>query len=433
MSNPLVYVRAAHFAATIVAAGTVLFMFLVAEPALRQGGARISAEFGKLRHRYCVIVFASLGLAVLSGLAWLILLAANIYGVSIAEVCRDGGIWTVIGQTRFGQVWSIRMVLAVLLAIALPSATTAVTGSRWGVLAAILAAGFLVGPAWIGHAGATPGDAGQFPLAADALHLLAAGAWLGGLPPLAILLAAAWRGNEPGWTTVAVVAAQRFSLLGVLSVGVLLASGIINSWYEVGSIGNLIATSYGWLVLAKFGLFAAMVVLAAVNRFYLTPRLAMAAAVRRLQHNVIAESTLGFAAIAVVGFLGVMAPASHSQHHPVYGYVPADAAYVHIHSLAGMADVAIVPGRAGVARALIRLWNEDFAPLPAQRLTLTLTPPAAGSKTMMRAAAADQDGGWEVDGIELAQPGNWTVAVDAGLDAKRHLVLEAPIAIAPNQ
>jgi putative copper export protein len=325
------------------------------------------------------------------------------------------------------------MVLAVLLATALPSAMTPATGPRWGLVPAILAAGFLIGPAWIGHAGATPGDAGQFPLAADALHLLAAGAWLGGLPPLAILLAAAWRGNEPGWTPVAVVAAQRFSLLGVFSVGVLLASGIINSWYEVGSFSNLVATSYGWLVLAKFGLFTAMVVLAAFNRFYLTPRLAMAGAMRRLQHNAMAESILGFAAIAVVGFLGVMAPASHSQHHPVYGDIPADAAYVHIHSLAGMADVAIVPGHVGTARALIRLWDDDFAPLPAQRLILTLTPPAAGSKSMTRAAAADQDGGWEVDGIELAQPGSWTVTVDAGLDAKHHLMLEAPIAISAHQ
>jgi putative copper resistance protein D len=432
LGDPLVYVRAVHFAATIVAAGTVLFMFLVAEPTFRKSEGNLSAQFGKLRRRYSAIVLASLGLAVLSGLAWLILLAANIYGVSIAEVWRDGGIWTVIGQTRFGQVWSIRMALAVLLATALPSATTPVPGSRWG-LPAILAAGFLIGPAWIGHAGATPGDAGQFPLAADALHLLSAGAWLGGLPPLAILLAAAWRGNEPAWTPIAVVAAQRFSLLGVLSVGVLLASGIINSWYEVGTFSNLVTTSYGGLVVAKFSLFAAMVVLAAFNRFYLTPRLAMAGAMRLLQHNAMAESAFGFAAIVVVGFLGVMAPASHSQHHPVYGDIPADAAYVHIHSLAGMADVAIVPGHVGTARALIRLWNEDFTPLPAQRLTLTLTPPTAGSKSLMSAAAEDQDGRWQVDGIELAQPGSWTVAVDAGLDAKRHLTLEAPIAIAPHE
>ena len=43
--------------------------------------------------------------------------------------------------------------------------------------------------AWAGHGGATPGRPGDLHLAADMLHLLAAGAWLGTLIPLALLLA----------------------------------------------------------------------------------------------------------------------------------------------------------------------------------------------------------------------------------------------------
>ena len=201
------------------------------------------------------------------------------------------------------------------------------------MLSVIFAVGFLIGPAWIGHAGATPGGAGQFSLAADAVHLLAAGAWLGSLPPLAMLLAAAWREKEPRWAAVTAVAVQRFSLLGLASVGALLASGIVNSWYEVGSLGHLITTAYGQLVLVKLGLFAAIIAIAAVNRLYLTPRLAMTGTVRRLQRNSVAETALGFAAIVVVGFLGAMAPASHIHQHPSYAYVPPDAAFVHIHSL----------------------------------------------------------------------------------------------------
>jgi copper transport protein len=212
-----------------------------------------------------------------------------------------------------------------------------------------------------------------------------------------------------------------------------LASGVVNSWYEVGTISNLVETPYGWLVLAKVGLFAAMVTLASVNRFYLTPRLATAGAVLRLQRNAMAESTLGFAAIAVVGFLGVMAPASHSQHHAAYGPVPADAAYVHIHSLAGMADVAIVPGHVGTARATIRLWNEDFQPVSAETVTLMLTMPVAGGQLIMRSALRDSDGDWQIDEIELPRPGNWTATVDAKLGTQRYLRLEAPIAIAPRQ
>src|SRR5262249_61609537 len=137
------------------------------------------------------------------------------------------------------------------------------------------------------------------------------GTWLGGLPPLALLLAARPQ-KEPRWAAMTAIAVRRFSLLGVISVGALLASGIINSWYEVGTINNLFTTSYGRLVLIKIALFAAMVLLASVNRFYLTPRLATAGTVRLLCHTSIAEIGLGFAAVAVVGFLGAMAPASHT-------------------------------------------------------------------------------------------------------------------------
>jgi len=219
----------------------------------------------------------------------------------------------------------------------------------------------------------------------------------------------------------------------MISVGTLLASGIVNSWYEVGTLNNLFTTSYGQLVLIKIALFAAMVALACVNRFYLTPRLASAGSIRRLCQTCVAETGLGFTAVAVVGFLGVMAPASHLHGHPASGIVPEGAAFVHIHSNAGMADVTIMPGRVGIARATIRLWNEDFQPLTAEKLTLSLMlrAPGTGSKLITRSPVRDQDGSWVVDRLELPQAGNWTVVVDATLADKRRLSLDAPIAIEP--
>jgi copper transport protein len=98
-----------------------------------------------------------------------------------------------------------------------------------------------------------------------------------------------------------------------------------------------------------------------------------------------------------------------------------------------MADVTIMPGRVGPASATIRLWDDDFDPLGAQTLTLALTAPAAGSSPVTRTATQDDSGAWVVDGIELSQGGNWTVTVDAGLGANRHLVLKAPIVIEPKQ
>jgi putative copper resistance protein D len=430
LGDPLAYLRAIHFAATILAAGAVIFEVTVAAPAFAAATGMLDPDIRHLRSRWSWLVCASLAVAAISGAIWLVLLAGDIYAAPLADVWRDGGIWTVATATRFGQIFLARLAAAALLAAWLPVLSRTSGRGPWRAGAVGLTIFVLIGPAWTGHAGAMPGIAGECALAADALHLLAAGAWLGGLPPLAMLLAAALRGKEPHWATVTAIAVRRFSLLGVISVGTLLASGIANSWYEVGTLNNLFATSYGQLVLIKIALFTAMVGLASINRFYLTPRLAIAGTVRRLCHTSLAETGLGFAAVVVVGFLGAMAPASHTHHDAA---IPEGAAFVHIHSNAGMADVTIMPGRVGTAQATIRLWNQEFEPLPAERLTFMLHLNAPGSKLTIRSAAQDQDGSWTVDGLELSPAGNWTVAIDAELGAKRHLLLDAPIAIEPER
>ena len=98
-----------------------------------------------------------------------------------------------------------------------------------------------------------------------------------------------------------------------------------------------------------------------------------------------------------------------------------------------MADVPIRPGRTGRARATIRLWNEDFGPLEARQVSLTLTAPGAPGNPTPLPARQGRDGAWQVDDIELSQPGNWTVSVDAVLDSNKHLTLTAPIVIESGQ
>lgn len=433
MTDPLSYVRAVHFAATMVAAGTVFFLVFIAGPAFAAASDIPSTAAERFRRRSSWLVWTSLALAVPSAAAWLGLLASNIYGAPIDEVLRNGGVWTVATATRFGQVALARLGLAILLALAFAVPMSVAPRLRQRFVPPLLAAGLLVSPAWTGHAGAAPGLAGQFHLVADVLHLLAVGAWVGALPALAMLLAGARCREEPNRAGVTATAVHRFSSFGMVSVVALLASGTVNIWYEVGSIDNLTETAYGRLVLLKLGLFAAMIGIAAVNRFHLTPRLAAAGTVRRLCRNCLLETGLGFAAVLLVGFLGTMAPASHAHLHPVYGALPTDAAFVHIHTEAGMADVTIMPGHTGPARATIRLWNADFGPLDAQEVTLTLTAPSTGSKPTTRIAAQNSDGAWQVDRIELSQPGDWTVIVDARLGPAKRLVLDAPIAIEPAQ
>ena len=114
MADPLILARFVHFAATVLAAGTIGFTVLVAEPAVHTAGFK---SLAKLHRQLTVWVSLALAVAVISGAAWLVLLASDILGTSIADVCLHGGAWPVLTDTRFGLVWCIRFALALSLAV----------------------------------------------------------------------------------------------------------------------------------------------------------------------------------------------------------------------------------------------------------------------------------------------------------------------------
>jgi copper resistance protein D len=440
LADPLIYARAIHFAATILVAGVVLFAFFLSAPVWRVAAGNGAVAI-KVRSRLAVMAWIGLALAAIAGAAWLVLTASGMSGLPAAQVFGDGVLWTVLSQTTFGRAWLARFILACALAATLPALLSPRDHkSPWLEAAAtVLAAAFAGTLAWSGHAAGGLGSEAVIHPAADVLHLIAVAAWVGALLPLIVLFAAA--GADDASLAIARTATARFSILGIASVGTLLATGIVNTYYLAGSVPALLHTDYGRLLLIKIALFLAMVAIAAVNRLRLTPQLLQEAsiaasrdALRQLRRNAAIEALAGATVIVIVAALGIMPPAIHAAHqHPTYGAVPADAAFVHIHLVEGMADVTIRPGRTGRARATIRLWNEDFGPLEARQVSLTLTAPAAAGKPTPRPAQQGRDGAWQVDGIELSEPGNWTVTVDVALDQTKRLTLTAPIVIEPGQ
>jgi putative copper resistance protein D len=180
------------------------------------------------------------------------------------------------------------------------------------VVLAVLAMVYCGGLAWAGHASGTPGFIGSIHRAADVLHLLAASAWIGGLVPLALLLAGARHASD---LTFAAEATQRFSTLGLIAVGTVLLTGALNAYILVGSIPALTDTEYGRLLSVKIGVFVVMVFIAAINRLRLAPGLTSlrngAISARQLQRNSLIEAALGLAIVGIVGALGALPPGAH--------------------------------------------------------------------------------------------------------------------------
>ncbi|MFJ3537387.1 copper resistance protein CopC [Streptomyces sp. NPDC090109] len=132
-----------------------------------------------------------------------------------------------------------------------------------GIGGAVVATGIAGTWALAEHAstGIQPGIA----MPVDILHLLAVAAWLGGLTVLLVALHRA--------PSVERAAVERFSKVAFASVAVLAATGLYQSWRQVGSWSALTGTRYGQLLLVKIGLMAVLVGIAWISRRW-TRRLA---------------------------------------------------------------------------------------------------------------------------------------------------------------
>ena len=315
MDGPLVIARGFHMTATLLLVGTLAFRCFVVAPAFwAKPGAAIEES---LRIRLTQIIWAALAVAMVSAAAWLVFLAGEIGGVSAADAMSKGLARTVLTQTEFGDTWMLRAEMASLLAVLLlvprPNRVIAFAAD---VVCTMLAAAVAGSVAWAGHAAATEGADGTIHLTSDALHLVAAGAWLGALWPLAILLGSARRASDPLSVAVAHQATRHFSILGMISVATILATGVINTYETLGTLAFSLGTDYNRLLLVKVGLFLAMLVIATVNRQRLTPLLSdereHVRAMRQLRRNSLIETGLGLLILAIVAVLGRLPPHVHS-------------------------------------------------------------------------------------------------------------------------
>lgn len=280
----LIVARALVYALLLPAAGLPLYTLTVLRVApVSVATRRVTAVF-----------------AVLAGLAsiwWLVASVAAMAATPITEIDRET-VMVVAGATPLGLVLIVRLVALAVLA-------TTILWSRLPFAVPVLAGlAALVTIDFTGHAGATEGTAGLVHRLSDTVHLAAAACWLAALLHFVI---GVLRG-EPAQAAARHLA--RFAITGTVIVILLVVTGIINT--------GLIA---GWalpprslwtaLLAAKLALFAAMLCLAALNRWRLTPALERGDAGARsaLMRSLCAELACGLALVGVVAVLGTLDPA----------------------------------------------------------------------------------------------------------------------------
>jgi putative copper export protein len=229
---------------TCLYVGTLAFV----GPGVYQHFVMLTSDADTSERRYPWLTLIGFLLVVGGSLVTLVLPAYTILGrFDLAFV------WKYANATWHGQMISLRLAFALFLLVVLLS-------PKWrgkATVFSLVALGFFATFAALSHAAMTHGT---LALAADLVHMTAATLWV----------------SAVGFSVVSKVTPeriQRVSGLGLLSVCLLLATGIYATLLQATSFSFFMNSSYGQVLMLKLGVFTAILFLAALNKWYFMPKL----------------------------------------------------------------------------------------------------------------------------------------------------------------
>jgi copper transport protein len=151
-----------------------------------------------------------------------------------------------------------------------------------------------------------------------------------------------------------------------LAVVTLLATGLIQSLVEVGSVGALFATTYGWLVVAKVGLLAAVLGLAWQSRRLVPPIAAHAKGAAARLRGLVAAEAVGIAVVVAVASVLVQTPPARGAAVAA----PTEQTVLLSNELYQL-SVQILPATVGINELHLYAFTPDGAPANVQEWRAT--------------------------------------------------------------
>ncbi len=403
--------------------GGALLYTAVLRPAWDNPRYRAGRLPPRLMSRLTALAWMAVGAAALGTLLAVLQQSAALFAVPLEAVLRDG-LWDVVlNGTTIGDTLRLRLIL--LAAIAAMLYGTSYLRERLPDF---------VAPLWIAVMGAAASALFTFSMSSHAvgsdlwavpsvfahwLHMLATGAWAGGLIGLAVVLPAALAPLDEGGKRAALTAAlRRFAILGVGAVLILITTGAYNSAIQVRQVSDYVTTPYGLILLAKYALVAPMLLLAlyhhlVVGQDQLTVHLRErhAALRERLPHllpSIRLEAILGVMVLIATAILASNAPPLPTQRASVPLLTASGA------SGALSATLTLDPGGVG-GNTYELLLKRDGEPLAGAQVQLRFAYPELDRRA--RAIPLDDagDGIYLSAGLELDRAGVWWSLLDVTL------------------
>jgi copper transport protein len=249
--------------------------------------------------------------------------------------------------------------------------TVAVERRTWQALL-ILAGVLLINLSMGSHAAAVPGSV--WAILGDAIHLMAAAAWISGLTMLPILIWQVRRSTVPADRSQLLPLIQRFSYLASFAVFALILTGLFSSLVELSSLSDLWDTPYGLVLLTKLFLITFALEVAFFNNRLVhrhSRQLQQAAGLQRFNRQVALEAAFSLGVMLSVAIL-VQTPTPRSftqatnatQTSPPYNAIArADDLYIHVQA---------TPNQVGNNRFWTHLYHPDGSPIGEVQLVRLL-------------------------------------------------------------
>lgn len=403
-SGPPLWLRtAARWAALIGLAAAIsawpMWLFVI-RPSLAPAWHHARTATSRIRRYTSVAIIVAL----LGDLSALAVQAASLTEGSLIERVRS-----TLGDTRYGELWYLRIALLLALGITLqwaawwwprrrPFATT---------IALVLSLAAVTPFSYTAHASAL--EEGRGPaILADVLHILAASLWTGGILALVLVIGPLSVGLDAALRRrVLSRLLPRFSTVALIAWSTLALTGLYAAWLHVGSFDALLHTGYGKALLVKLALLVPILLLAAFNLLIVTSRLyALAGAperarawTKRFRYAVAAEALLAVCVLAAVGALTAQSPAREATASS-----PAD---VEINLTGGERDahLAISPGTPGPNRFTLTVSGEPMLHETEVLLRVESSEQDTGEKDLRFIHGGGTE--YTYEGSELSLAGAW--------------------------
>lgn len=226
--------------------------------------------------------------------AWSLLILAVIrlisHGVLLSgsiEALRIGDLGDLLTGTAFGRGWLVQVGAAIALLLALRSALS----TRWSILAAIVVVLAISAP-FLGHPAAVP-DVPVLAMGLDAVHVLVAGGWAGGILVMSVAaLPQVLKAPPAGRLDLVRNMLRAFSPLALSCAALLFVTGAVAAWLQLRDLGLVLGSPYGLVLVRKVVVVLLIAALGAYHWRIAQPSLSSERSLGRLRRSITLDVVL---------------------------------------------------------------------------------------------------------------------------------------------